>query len=610
MRTIYLLFYLFTAVVTTWGQSKKQEKIAPSFLNQLLDNVDSTSRTDSVLYKKTLKTYLKNAKKAQSAAHIFNAFYFYAVYESEPKLMHQYTDSLTHYAENTKTPSNIIKAYQTRSTVYYIEKNYKKSLEYELAALQLIDKDNQAYEYHKTLYSIGLTHFYLQQYQEASDYFGMARIYFEGIGDYNHLRGYMNSILYEALTASYLSNYDYSNELLKTANVKLSKIKENGRALEKAYLDYVYGINLYHLKNNKESIKVLKGTLEEITKNEDYANEHNVYYYLGLNYHVLDQKEEAIDYFNRIDRVFKNKKYINLEIKNAYNYLITYYKELKNEEKELYYTNQFLNATIFLQNEYKHLSTALHKQLDIKHLEAEKKRLENSLRLKDLWLEMAFAGGGIIVIVFTVLLVQNYRKKKEYLKRYNKLAALRKNSKSEEKIASAVPTAVSIPVPMKVEGETETDTATGIVTETVNTPINEEKESIKKTEKGFNAASIKTLDEILTHLDHFENNLDFLNSDISLNQLATLWNTNRSYLSTLINKYKGKGFTDYVNQLRIEYLLKNLEEDPNWKKYKIAYLAELLGFSSSRSFSNAFLKATGISPSFYIQKLQSEDEKD
>lgn len=609
MRNIYLLFYFFTAVATAFGQSYKQNSLsAESFLQSLLENVNSISKTDTVLYKKQLKNYLQEAKNAQDATHIFNAYYFYALYESDPKIMHSYTDSLMLYATKTQNTLNTIKAHQTRSTVYYIEKNYKKSLEHELAALQLIDKEQHAYEYHKTLYSIGLTHFYLQQYEDASDYFSIARSYFENAPDYNHLRGYLNSIRYEALTASYLVNYIYSNELLKSADKKLPKIKEEGRALEKAYLDYVYGINLYHLKNNNESIKILKGTLEKITKNEDYANEHNVYYYLGLNYHALDQKEEAIDYFNRIDRVFKNKKYINLEIKNAYNYLITYYKELKNEEKELYYTNQFLNATIFLQNEYKHLSTALHKQLDIKHLEAEKKRLENSLRLKDLWLEMAFAGGGIIVIVFTVLLIQNYRKKKEYLKRYNELAALRKNSKSEEKIASAVPTAVSIPVPMKVEEET--DTATGKVTETVNTPINEEKESIKKTEKGFNAASIKTLDEILTHLDHFENNLDFLNSDISLNQLATLWNTNRSYLSTLINKYKGKGFTDYVNQLRIEYLLKNLEEDPNWKKYKIAYLAELLGFSSSRSFSNAFLKATGISPSFYIQKLQSEDEKD
>lgn len=166
MRNIYLLFYLFTAVTTTWGQSNKQKRPSDSFLNNLLETVNSLSKTDSILYKKTIKNYLKNAKEAQHLEHLFNAYYFHTLYESEPKIMQLYTDSLTQTAEKTPNTLNIIKAYQTRSTVYYIEKNYQKSLEYELAALQLIDKDNHAYEYHKTLYSIGLTHFYLQQYQE------------------------------------------------------------------------------------------------------------------------------------------------------------------------------------------------------------------------------------------------------------------------------------------------------------------------------------------------------------------------------------------------------------------------------------------------------------
>ena len=236
--------------------------------------------------------------------------------------------------------------------------------------------------------------------------------------------------------------------------------------------------------------------------------------------------------------------------------------------------------------------------MDINHLEAEKKRLEHSLRVKDLWLEAAFSGSSIILIVLTIFLIENHLKKKEYLKRYNELAALRKNLKTEEKVLEVLPAPETLYLPVANRTETESITVSSI----------EDKTSVKKTEKGINAASIKTLDEILKYIDHFENNLEFLNSDINLNQLATLWRTNRSYLSTLINQYKGKGFTDYVNQLRIEYLLKNLEEDPNWKKYKISHLAELLGFSSSRSFSNAFLKATGISPSFYIQKIQSEDD--
>lgn len=597
MRNIYLLFYLFTAVVTTWGQSQKKVNSTHLSLNQLLKNVETTSKKDTALYKVTLKNYLQNAKKAQQTAHIFNAYLFYALYESEPKIMHQYTDSLTQYAEKTKKNLNIIKAYQTRSTVYYFEKNYKKSLEYELAALQLINPKEQAYEYYKTIYSIGLTHFYLQQYQEAYDYFQKARKYFENTRDYNHLRGYINSIRYEALAASYLGNFNYSNKLLETAYEELPKIKAEGRGAEKAYLDYVYGINLYYLKKNHKSIEILKTILPEIKNNEDYANEHNIYYYLGLNHQFLGQKDEAVGYFNRIDHIFKTKKYVNLETKDAYNYLISYYKEQKNEEKELYYTNQLLKVTVFLQNEYRYLSTALHKQLDIKHLEAEKKRLENSLRMKDLWLITAFSVGSLVLLVFAVLLIKNHRKKKEYLKRYNELAVLRKNIKEEDKVVELQLAPATLYLP--IQKITETDT--------LPSPAINENTTIKKTDKGLNAASTKTLDEILTHLDHFEKELTFLNSEINLNQLASLWNTNRSYLSTLINQYKGKSFTDYVNQLRIDYVLQKLDNEAVWRAYKISHISEKIGFSSSRSFSNAFLKVTGISPSFYLQKLKKEE---
>ena len=597
MRLLFLFFYFFTVSIGTWAQTKHQNEPTNSILENLFKKISSIPKNEEDLYSKSLKEYLEKAKEVENAEHLFNAYLLYVYKEKNSDTMHLYADSLIHYSKKTGIQLNIIKANQTRSTIFYIQKNYKKSLEYELAILQSINKRKYAYEYHKTIYNIGLIYFYLQQYQEAFNYFSLARAYFENSKDYNHILGYHNSARYEALAACYLNKHIFSIELISVAREKLSGISEEDRALEKAYLDYVYGINLYHLKKFKYSIEILNKTITEISKNEDYANEHNVYYYLGLNYWALNQKEDAVKYFDKIDEVFKTRHYSNLEIKNAYNYLITYNRSLKNEQKELYYTNQLLKVTVFLQNEYKHLSNTLHKQLDIKHLEAEKKRLESSLRVKDLWLVTAFAGGGIAVIVFTILLIQNHRKKKEYLKRYNELSALRKNLKEEEKILEVPPTSSIIYLPIQNTTETKTETVFS----------NEEKTSVKKNEKGFSAASIKTLDEILTQLDHFENNFDFLNSDINLNQLATLWNTNRSYLSTLINQYKGKGFTDYVNQLRIEYLLKNLEEDPNWKKYKIAHLAELLGFSSSRSFSNAFLKTTGISPSFYIQKLQSED---
>lgn len=577
MRTFYLIFYLFLAPLTNWAQPDKQEKAVTGSLEKLLNKINTISKNDRVQYEQSLKVYLQKAKQEQQPEHLFNAYLFYVFYESDPGIMHKYTDSLTQLAKNTQQQLNVIKAYQTRSAIYYIEKNYKKSLEYELGALQLIDKNGQPYEYNKSLYSIGQIHFYLQDYHEAAKYFVMARTYFEQKDDYNHLLGYMNSLRYEALTACYSGEYKHSIELIKTGSKKLASIKKDDRSLEKAYLDYVYGLNLYHLQQYQASIDALNDALTNIIKNEDYANEHNIYYFLGLNYWESGNKERAFFYFNKIDEVFNKKHYSNLEIKNAYNYLTAYFKELKNEEKELYYTNQLLNVTIFLQNEYRYLSSTLHKQLDIKHLEFEKERLEKSLRKKNIWLYTAVVLGSIGVVIFVIILVKARRKEKEFAKHYKEFETVRKALKSKEDSLET----------LKLHPDTRVTTV--------------------NTSKHSSAVSNETLNVILTHLDTFEKNMDFLQTDISLNDLAKQWSTNRTYLSQFINKHKGKNFIDYLNHLRIDYLLKKLEEEPQWKDYKINHISDLLGFPSSRSFSNAFSKITGMSPSYYIQKRIKED---
>ncbi|WP_264562987.1 AraC family transcriptional regulator [Flavobacterium sp. N2155] len=304
-----------------------------------------------------------------------------------------------------------------------------------------------------------------------------------------------------------------------------------------------------------------------------------------------------------------------------------YYKQQKNEEKQLYYTNQLLKVTVFLQNEYRFLSTALHKQLDIKYLESEKARLEYSLQTKSRLFTAAIVGGSLLLIGFAVALLWNYLKKKEYSKRYNELVAQRKNAKAEEKtqlteIAKPAPVVADVPTNVpepstvvdvntqeevrvtEVPASIEALTATPEISQPVEKEINS---NSKKNERStVTGASNKVWESITQYLEVFEENQGFLDPNINLNQLAVLFETNRSYLSSYINASKEKTFNDYVNQLRIDYLLAQFESNPQWIHYKISHIAELLGFPSSRSFSNAFIKCTGISPSFYIGQLKEE----
>lgn len=603
MRFIYLLFYLFTMSFGATAQPKIGENLANHSLNEMREKLNVLSKKDSVTYHNWLTAYIKKAKATQSTDDLFNGYKHAVFTTDDPKVMHLFTDSLTQQALKTNKTLNLIDTYEIRSTIFYIEKNYQQSLAYELKALQLIDQKKHAYEYHRSLYAIGQTYFYLQQYEEALTYFKKARIFFESENDYRYIQGFMNSIRYEALTNTYLKNYSYSNELVIKGFSKLSKIKPDEQSFEKAYINYVYALNLHFLKNYPKSIDLFKDALPEIVNNDDYANESIAYYYIGLNYWNLDKKDEAVAYFNKIDTVFIEKNYANLETKDAYSYLIAYHKQQNDEEKQLYYTNKLLKVTMFLQNEYRYLSTTLHKQLDIKHLEREKARLEYSLQTKNKWFSAAVVGGSLILIGFAVALVMNYRKKKEYSKKYNELIALRKNAKTDEKaLKTEIPetenTALNEPflTEQPITKPLETDKAEAA----------DEMVSEKRERSVIAGASDKVWIEIMHHLELFEKNKDFLNPEVNLNQLAISCKTNRSYLSNFINQNKGKTFTDYVNQLRIDYFMTQLETDPQWINYKINHISKLLGFPSNRSFSNAFLKNTGMSPSFYITQVKDE----
>ena len=92
----------------------------------------------------------------------------------------------------------------------------------------------------------------------------------------------------------------------------------------------------------------------------------------------------------------------------------------------------------------------------------------------------------------------------------------------------------------------------------------------------------KKIQEILIRLDKLETSLYFLNSSCSLQNVAKKIKTNTSYLSKIIGTHKGKKFTEYINELRIQYVLKRLKEDSKFRKYSIKNILrnKFLSFSS------------------------------
>ena len=106
----------------------------------------------------------------------------------------------------------------------------------------------------------------------------------------------------------------------------------------------------------------------------------------------------------------------------------------------------------------------------------------------------------------------------------------------------------------------------------------------------------KIIQEIKIHIDNY------YYTNINLNDLAGKYFINLSYLSQLFKNETGEKFVDYLTRVRVEKA-KALLSSTMMKSYEVA---EMVGYSDPRYFSDVFLKVTGTSPTKYRECAQVE----
>ena len=118
----------------------------------------------------------------------------------------------------------------------------------------------------------------------------------------------------------------------------------------------------------------------------------------------------------------------------------------------------------------------------------------------------------------------------------------------------------------------------------------------------------ETMHKLLEGLDNFEQDELYLKKNMSISSLASYLNTNQKYLSQVILDQRKMNFNSYINHLRVNYVIDKLVKNPEWRLYKINYLADVTGFSSHSQFAAVFKSIKGLSPSTFIQLLETNKE--
>ena len=95
----------------------------------------------------------------------------------------------------------------------------------------------------------------------------------------------------------------------------------------------------------------------------------------------------------------------------------------------------------------------------------------------------------------------------------------------------------------------------------------------------------------------------YVNSELTLVELAKILNVLPNNLSQVINTFEQKNFYDYINSKRVELFLTLVSISEN-KKYTILSLAFECGFNSKSSFNKYFKKVMSLTPSEYLNSLK------
>lgn len=280
-------------------------------------------------------------------------------------------------------------------------------------------------------------------------------------------------------------------------------------------------------------------------------------------FHHLKQVDSALFYCNKYVESYQTTKVSKENLLMAYNIMTQSYSE-KNDTKNAYrYAQKSLELIQSIEGIKNKSLNFLH-NYDLIIIKAESNKIiasKNYFKLSLFGILILFA-----VVVYSFYYYYKNQKEKHY--RFLKIIQDLKESKTSE--ISILQIDKTEPQPKQTLDE----------------------ELIEKIAQGLKKLELKET---------------FLDPNFKLAFVAKKLNTNTAYLSQYFNQVMQKTFSEYTQELRIHYVLQKLKDAPYFRKYTLQAIAEEVGYKDANTLVRVFKKQTGLTPNYYIEKLENTD---
>ncbi|CAC9975523.1 helix-turn-helix domain-containing protein [Flavobacterium panici] len=565
MKKITLILLLAINGVIFSQQNNLQNINLKKLSFKELDEKIENSASDLNRKKVYIDVYYKKAKEFNDVFRIADAMYYKALIHRGKAIQLKYADSIISLTNNKSDYIYPAKAYVLKANYFQINLNLNQALKYILIAEKLSQKRGNFEQNLIIKRYIGLIKIELGRPEEALPLFVENLNYFK-----NKPNKKIDVIFIKWVLADIYIRLNKEDVALNYINNELKTLP-----VTNPYYPYyiMYKGICLNLKNDfNQSKTYLEKAISLIKNTDDTSNLAICYYYKGENIFKSEKNiDKAMLYYEKVDSILVKTKQYSCDIKDNYIRLIEISKITNNDKKQLYYLNRLIEIESYFKANNVILSNKISKNYDTPNLLIEKENLIKEIKNENIFhtIISILLMLGLVFSIYYLIKVKN--KNKLFEQRFNELmqAPLLENSNNEEQI-------------IQIKNNQEE--------KTIDLPI----EMIK---------------DILKKLSEFENKKGYLRLNLKQTDLAREFASNSSYLSKIINFYKEKNFSQYINDMRIDYAISRLKKDKKFRRYTIKAISEEVGFSNSESFAKAFYTKTGLQPSYFIKKIEETKNK-
>ncbi|PQA94968.1 Helix-turn-helix domain-containing protein [Chryseobacterium piscicola] len=561
MRYFFLLFIGYCNLL--YSQNSLFENLNKYSYEELEDKFysykDNNENEESRI---VAEFYIKKAKKENKDKKYIAEGYVLNHYNKDLPVALKYIDSLEIVSKDLQDDRYPGRIYLLKGALYYAIDNLKLALDNYIIALKYATKKDNKRQIAIAELQIAFLNGYIGKHKEAVSV----------LEYYNHHTEFLTQNDIEYIQVNLADSYLDVGELEKAKeliNDGLSyTLKNREYARHNRYLSL---LGEYYLltKQYPKSIEILEKSKAYFLKNNIELDANYAMLYLGQSYAESKNKDKAVENYIKIDSIVQKTNNTFPELRDVYSYLIDYYKEKKDKEKQLYYIDRFLKINSILDTQFRYISRELPKKYDTPKLLSEKEEIIKELKNKKYLSNTTIGILCFLLIFIMILFVKAKRKENEY-----------------KKIAQDLIKSVS---------------------EKSHSPENKIENEVIANQEVFDSEKNKLPDEIVEHilkeLKIFEEKEQYLKKGITVENLAKKFNTNSTYLSKVVNIYKEKSFPSYLNDLRIDYALIRLLNDKKFRSYNFSVIASELGYNNEQAFAKAFKKRTGTTLTTYLKEI-------